>query len=84
LTVPRYVLDLACGHQRRFTYRKKPPFLEPTETAWSLAWCSDCHTQQKVTDVRQTDGSKSGVTSVQIDGSESGVTSVQIDGDDHG
>jgi hypothetical protein len=51
-----YVLDLACGHQRLFTYWKKPPFLQPSETAWSLSWCTDCGKSQKVFNVRQRDG----------------------------
>lgn len=54
--MPRYVLDLACGHKRPFTYRKKPPFLEPSETSWSLSWCMACNGSQKVLDVRLNDG----------------------------
>ena len=54
--MPKYVLDLACGHRRIETLRKKPPFLEPSETAWSLSWCLVCERSQKVTDVRQFDG----------------------------
>lgn len=54
--MPRYIIDLACGHQRPFTYRKKPPFLEPTETAWSLSWCERCQSSQKVLDVLLNDG----------------------------
>lgn len=57
--MPRYVIDLACGHQRQFTYRKPPPFLEPSETAWSLSWCSTCGRSQKVLDLRRSDGSES-------------------------
>lgn len=60
--MPKYILDLACGHQRPFTYRKKPPYLVPTETAWSLSWCSTCGRSQKVLDLRQLDGSESAGT----------------------
>ena len=54
--MPRYVIDLACGHHRHCTYKKPPPFLVPTETAWTLSWCPVCDHTEKVLDVRLTDG----------------------------
>lgn len=55
--MPKYVIDLSCGHQRRFTLRKKPRFLVPSEGAWSLCWCEPCQRNQKVHDVRTAGGS---------------------------
>lgn len=56
-----YVLDLACGHSTPIRHgRKLPPYLDPSETGWSLAWCGDCQAQQKVTGVYQYDGSGDG------------------------
>ena len=56
-----FTLTLVCGHSTPTRYGPKlPPYLDPSETAWSLAWCGDCQTQRKVTDVRLIDGRGAG------------------------
>ena len=55
--MPKYVMDLACGHRRLETSRKMPRFFEPSETGRTVTWCLVCQHSQTVLDVRQFDGS---------------------------